>query len=178
MIISYQRDNALTVPSTRASILPNGTGAVRCFRPRPSPIPIFGELPHSEGRGGGAMTPPVCEWAAGSCSLSRWSEVFGEEESVGGTDGAELWDIKPPLFIFHIKKPVESWLPVGSPHSSFYLLTRHFSASSRKSVSTSLPFPFETVWSEIEKQPIASPHLMSQEVGIFFKLRVFSHCQA
>uniref|UniRef100_A0A4W6CUN1 receptor protein-tyrosine kinase n=1 Tax=Lates calcarifer TaxID=8187 RepID=A0A4W6CUN1_LATCA len=37
------------------------------------------------------MTPPVSEWAASSCSLSRWSEVFGEVESErdGRTDGAE-----------------------------------------------------------------------------------------
>lgn len=38
--------------------------------PRPL-IAIFGLLPHSKGRGGGAMTPPVSEWAAGSCAVSR-----------------------------------------------------------------------------------------------------------
>lgn len=34
--------------------------------------------------GGGAMTPPVCQWCAGSCSLSRWSEVFGPSGAAVG----------------------------------------------------------------------------------------------
>lgn len=39
------------------------------------------------------MTPPVSQWSAGSCSLSRWSEVFGEvgrtRERSGKTSGSK-----------------------------------------------------------------------------------------
>lgn len=51
--------------------------------------------------GGGAMTPPVCQWCAGSCFLSRWSEVFGPSgATVGQSSRAEreLWDTTSRLF--------------------------------------------------------------------------------
>lgn len=63
------------------SLLLNETGASDTS---PPPNAKYGRLPHSKGQGGGAMTPPVSQWARGlesSCSAGgvRNSEKCGQK---------------------------------------------------------------------------------------------------
>lgn len=118
----------------KAYILLNETGAVQWFCPRPLYNHIWITSTFQSARGG-AMTPPVCQWSAGSCSLSRWSEVFGEVELVGQRRRAErLVGFKTTTLKERKKKSrMESW---RSTCSYFYLLAKYLPAFSRENVST------------------------------------------